>query len=384
MTHNNHAQRLEQARRIVVKIGSALLVDADTGKLNRTWLDALMDDIATMRARGQDVVIVSSGAIALGRHVLGLPAGSLKLEESQAAAAAGQIHLAHAFQASLAERNLSTAQVLVTLDDTEQRRRYLNARSTVTTLLKLGAVPVINENDTVATSEIRYGDNDRLAARVASMVSADCLVLLSDVDGLYSAPPGEAGAEHIAEVANITQEIEAMAGDAGSDLSRGGMKTKITAAKIATQSGCHMVIANGHALHPLQAITEGARCTWFEAHSDPVTERKRWIAATLQPAGTLIIDQGAATALTNGRSLLPAGVTSIQGIFQRGDAVLVKNQAGDEIARGLIAYENADACAIAGHNSSEIEALLGYRGRTEMIHRDDLVLNKTLEVEPKG
>ncbi|MEQ9145915.1 MAG: glutamate 5-kinase [Parvibaculaceae bacterium] len=378
------SSRLEQARRVVVKIGSALLVDNETGKLNRPWLDALMDDIAAMRKNGQDVVIVSSGAIALGRRALGLPAGSLKLEESQAAAAAGQIHLAHAFQAALAERNLSTAQVLVTLDDTEQRRRYLNARSTVTTLLKLGAVPVINENDTVATSEIRYGDNDRLAARVASMISADCLVLLSDIDGLYSAPPGEQGAHHIPEVAHITAEIEAMAGDAGSDLSRGGMKTKITAARIATQSGCHMVIASGHMHHPLRAINEGAKCTWFDAHSDPAAARKRWIAGALQPSGILTVDDGAAKALTEGRSLLPAGVSNVHGSFQRGDAVLVKNRAGEEIARGLSAYNSADAAAIAGHNSSEIEALLGYRGRTEMVHRDDLVLKKLQKTETAG
>jgi len=368
--------RLEHAHRIVVKIGSALLVDSQTGKLNRTWLDALMDDIAQMRARGQDVIIVSSGAIALGRRALKLAAGPLKLEESQAAAAAGQIHLAHAFQASLADRDLSTAQILLTLDDTEQRRRYLNARSTITTLLKLGAVPVINENDTIATSEIRYGDNDRLAARVASMMSADCLVLLSDIDGLYTAPPGDAGATHIPQVAHITDEIEAMAGDAGSDLSRGGMKTKITAARFATQAGCHMVIANGREHHALKAIAEGAKCTWFDAHSDPSTERKLWIAGSLQPSGSFIVDDGAAHALKTDRSLLPAGVTAVEGTFQRGDTVLVKDQAGIEIARGLTAYSNTDSQAIAGHNSSEIEALLGYRGRSELIHRDDLVLKK--------
>lgn len=373
----NANSRLEQAKRVVIKIGSALLVDSDTGKLDRTWLDALMDDVADMRTRGQDVVIVSSGAIALGRHVLKLPRGPLRLEESQAAAAAGQIHLAHAFQESLAHRNLSTAQVLVTLDDTEQRRRYLNARSTVNTLVRLGAVPVINENDTVATSEIRYGDNDRLAARVASMISADCLVLLSDIDGLYSAPPGTADAHHIPDVSFITPEIEAMAGDAASEFSRGGMKTKITAAKIATQSGCHMVIATGRVHRPLLAINQGARCTWFDAHSDPATARKRWIAGALQASGCIIVDNGAAKALKEGRSLLPAGVAAVTGTFQRGDAILIKDQEGQEVARGLTAYGSKDAGAIAGHNSSEIEALLGYRGRTEMVHRDDLVLKKT-------
>ncbi|MEQ9519579.1 MAG: glutamate 5-kinase [Parvibaculum sp.] len=371
------SSRLEQAKRVVIKIGSALLVDSETGRLDRTWLDALMDDVAQMRARGQDVVIVSSGAIALGRHVLKLPRGPLRLEESQAAAAAGQIHLAHAFQESLAQRNHSTAQVLVTLEDTEQRRRYLNARSTVNTLVRFGAIPVINENDTVATSEIRYGDNDRLAARVASMISADCLVLLSDIDGLYSAPPGEPGAQHIPEVAFITPEIEAMAGDAASEFSRGGMKTKITAAKIATQSGCHMVIATGRVKRPLSAINQGARCTWFDAHSDPATARKRWIAGALQASGSIIVDAGAAKALSEGRSLLPAGVMKVSGTFQRGDAILIKNEDGIEVARGLTAYGSREAGAIAGHNSSEIEALLGYSGRAEMVHRDDLVLKKT-------
>lgn len=373
----NANSRLALAKRVVIKIGSALLVDSETGKLDRSWLDALMDDVATMRARGQEIVIVSSGAIALGRHVLKLPRGPLRLEESQAAAAAGQIHLAHAFQESLAQRDLSTAQVLVTLEDTEQRRRYLNARSTVNTLVRLGAIPVINENDTVATSEIRYGDNDRLAARVASMISADCLVLLSDIDGLYSAPPSEPGAHHIPEVSFITPEIEAMAGDAASEFSRGGMKTKITAAKIATQSGCHMMIATGRVMHPLQAVEQGARCTWFDAHSDPATARKRWIAGALQASGAIIVDRGAAKALGEGRSLLPAGVVEVTGSFQRGDAILIKDEDGHEVARGLTAYGSADASTIRGHNSSEIENLLGYRGRAEMVHRDDLVLKKT-------
>lgn len=368
--------RLAQAKRVVIKIGSALLVDNETGSLNRTWLNALMDDIAAMRAKGQEVVIVSSGAIALGRRVLRLSAGPLKLEESQAAAAAGQVHLAHAFQEALAERGLSTAQILLTLDDTEQRRRYLNARSTISTLLRLGCVPVINENDTVATSEIRYGDNDRLAARVATMASADCLVLLSDVDGLYSAPPETPGARHIGQVSEITADIEAMAGDAGSELSRGGMKTKVAAARIATQGGCHMVIASGHDLYPLKAIAEGGKCTWFDAHSDPTTARKRWIAGALKPTGTLTIDAGAARALTQGRSLLPAGVSAVSGRFERGDAVTICNENSEEIAWGLSAYSDRDASRILGHNSSEIEAILGYRGRTEMVHRDDLVLKK--------
>lgn len=367
---------LENAQRVVVKIGSALLTDDETGKLNRTWLQALVEDVARMRARGQEVMIVSSGAISLGRRALKLAPGKLKLEESQAAAAVGQIGLAHAFQEILSAYGFSCAQVLLTLEDTEERRRYLNARSTIQTLLKLGAVPVINENDTVATTEIRYGDNDRLAARVASMVSADCLVLLSDVDGLYTAPPHLPGAKHLAEVAEITPEIEAMAGDAASIYSRGGMKTKLAAARIATEGGARMAIANGRALHPLKAVEEGARCTWFAAHSTPFAARKRWISGSLKSLGTITIDDGAVRALMGGRSLLPAGITSIEGDFGRGDAVTVRDGAGHEIARGLSAYASEDARAIMGHSSHETEELLGYSGRAEMIHRDDLVLKK--------
>ena len=369
-------ERLTKAHRLIVKIGSALLIDAATGRLDRPWLEALATDIAALRARGQEVLIVSSGAIALGREALGLGHGALKLEESQAAAAAGQINLAHAFQEILGQHGITVAQILLTLRDTEQRRNYLNARGTLNTLLKLKAVPVINENDTVATTEIRYGDNDRLAARVASMVSADCLVLLSDVDGLYTATPTKAGARHIPEVNAITPDIEAMAGDAASAVSRGGMKTKLKAARIATDAGCHMVIASGKMHHPLTAIMEGGRCTWFNAQGTPVAARKRWIGGTLQSLGALIIDAGAARALQEGRSLLPAGVTRIEGQFERGDAVSVKTADGNEIARGLSAYSSADAVRIKGHKSREIEHLLGYRGRTEMIHRDDLVLQK--------
>ena len=366
--------RLTDAHRVVVKIGSALLTDSETGKLNRTWLQALVEDVATMRARGQEMLIVSSGAIALGRRALKLAPGKLKLEESQAAAAIGQISLAHAFQEILSAYGLNCAQILLTLDDTEERRRYLNARSTVNTLLKLGAVPVINENDTVATTEIRYGDNDRLAARVASMISADCLVLLSDIDGLYTAPPSQAGATHLPEVTEITPEIEAMAGDAASETSRGGMKTKVAAARIAVESGCHMVIGNGRTPHPLRALEDGARCTWFTAHNSPVAARKRWISGGLKTLGTLTIDDGAVRALGQGRSLLPAGITAVTGTFDRGDAVSVLDAHGHEIARGLSAYSSDDAALLKGHNSSEIETLLGFSGRAEMIHRDDLVV----------
>lgn len=370
---------LRQARCVVVKIGSALLVDAETGRLNRQWLSGLVADLAGLRARGQDVMVVSSGSVALGRRLLKLEPGPLRLEESQAAAAAGQIHLARAYQEMLAEHDLACAQILLTLGDTEERRRYLNARSTLQTLLKLGAVPVVNENDTVATQEIRYGDNDRLAARVASMISADCLVLLSDVDGLYTAPPGTPGATHLATVERLTPEIEAMAGGAASETSRGGMKTKLMAARIAVDSGCDMLIASGRVERPLSALEQGARSTWFTAATTPVAARKRWISGSLKPLGRLTIDDGAVKALCDGRSLLPAGVTKVTGQFERGDPVTVVDGQGSEVARGLIAYASKHAGQIAGHKSREIENLLGYRGRAEMIHRDDLVLTRTTD-----
>jgi glutamate 5-kinase len=367
--------RLAAARRVVVKVGSALLVEKSTGSVNRVWLDSLADDIALLRGRGQEVVLVSSGAIALGRRELKLPAGRLRLEESQAAAAVGQIRLAHAWKEVLGQRGHTVAQVLLTLGDTEQRRRYLNARNTLETLLRLGAVPVINENDTVATAEIRYGDNDRLGARVAQMVSADCLVLLSDVDGLYSADPTrEPTAQFIAEVVRITPEIEAMAGGSSSDVGSGGMATKVAAARISVSAGCHLCIAAGRESHPLGRIESGARCTWFLAEASPVTARKQWIAGMLKPAGELTVDEGAARALLGGRSLLPAGVVGVNGRFDRGDAVVVRDPQGREIARGLSAYSSTDAERIRGRRSGELEALLGFRGRDEMIHRDDLVL----------
>jgi glutamate 5-kinase len=322
------------------------------------------------------VLVVSSGAIALGRSVLKLGRGSLKLEDSQAAAAVGQIALARTWSEALGRHGIGAGQILVTLGDTEERRRYLNARSTITKLLEWRAVPVINENDTVATTEIRYGDNDRLAARVATMVSADLLVLLSDVDGLYDAPPGAgAQANLIPLVERITPEIEGMAGTAGSELSRGGMQTKIEAAKIATTAGTHMIIASGHVEHPLRAISEGARCTWFLTPANPVTSRKKWIAGSLEPRGTLTIDAGAVAALRGGRSLLPAGVIRVDGRFSRGDAVIVRGPDGAEVGRGLIAYDADDAERIKGRSSADVLSILGFGGRTEMIHRDDLVMN---------
>ncbi|WP_075214109.1 glutamate 5-kinase [Mongoliimonas terrestris] len=362
-------------RRVVVKIGSALLVEGRSGVLKRAWMESIADDVARLAAGGADVLLVSSGAIAMGRGVLGLPKGKLKLEESQAAAAVGQIALARAWSEVLAARGLTAGQVLLTLGDTEERRRYLNARATIGTLLKMKAVPVINENDTVATTEIRYGDNDRLGARVAAMMGADLLVLLSDIDGLYTAPPAlDPEARHLPVVDRITPEIEAMAGAAGSELSRGGMKTKIEAGKIATVAGTRMIIASGKIDGPLSAVDGGGPHTLFLAEANPVTARKAWIAGHLEPRGTVAVDDGAVRALRSGKSLLPAGVTRITGRFERGDAVRVLDAAGLEIARGLVAYDAADAERIRGRNSSAIEEILGVPGRSEMIHRDDLVL----------
>jgi len=369
--------RLADFRRIVVKIGSSLLVDAGRGRLNEKWLASLATDIAALHADQRDILVVSSGAIALGRTVLKLGRGELALEDSQGAAAVGQIALARTWTEALSRHGITAGQVLVTLGDTEERRRYLNARSTIDRLLQWRAVPVINENDTVATNEIRYGDNDRLAARVATMVSADLLVLLSDVDGLYDAPPGgDASARHLPRVERITPEIEAMAGAAGSGLSRGGMQTKIEAGKIATAASTHMVIASGHLEHPLHAIENGARCTWFLTTGNPVTARKKWIAGSLEPKGTLTIDAGAVAALRRGNSLLPVGVVRIEGGFARGDAVIIRGPDGVEIGRGLCAYDAEDAQKIRGRSSADIDAILGFSGRAEMVHRDDLVVGR--------
>jgi glutamate 5-kinase len=376
---NDARQKWHSAKRVVIKIGSALLVERDTGRLRAAWLDSLADDIAVLKQAGKEVVLVSSGSIALGRQILKLPSGPLELEQSQAAASVGQISLAHAYQNVFQKRQLIMGQILLTLGDTEERRRYLNARNTVDTLLKHGVVPVVNENDTVATTEIRYGDNDRLSARVAGMISADCLVLLSDVDGLYTAPPGTSSdARRLDVVENITPEIEAMAGDVGSELSRGGMVTKIEAAKIARSAGTNMVIALGGELNPIAQLDKDGPCTWFVAPSDPVTARKRWIAGQLEPRGSVVVDLGAERALGVGKSLLPAGVTSVVGQFGRGDMVRILAKDSRELGRGLVAYNQEDAVRIIGRKSGDIADILGYRGRVELIHRDDLIFHRTV------
>ncbi|MFT8896455.1 MAG: glutamate 5-kinase [Acetobacter sp.] len=366
---------LAQARRVVVKIGSALLVDPELAAPREAWLASVADDIAALRASGTEVVLVSSGAIALARHALGMPHRALRLEEKQAAAAVGQIRLAQAWSSVLSERGLTAAQLLLTPDDTEDRRRYLNARATLDTLLSLGCVPVINENDTVATAEIRFGDNDRLAARVAQMIDADQLILLSDIDGLYTADPrNDPDAQHIPVVGAMTAEIDAMGGAPPPGYSSGGMRTKLVAAHIATDSGCAMAIALGKRPHPLAALRDGARCTWFLSGADSRSARKRWIAGGLTPMGDITIDDGAIRALVQGGSLLPAGVTMVEGEFSRGDLVRVVSKTGDELGRGLCAYKAEDARRIAGRRSEEFESVLGWQGHDELIHRDNLVL----------
>ena len=365
---------LADFRRIVVKVGSSLLVDSAAGRVHEDWLISLAGDIAGLHAERRDILVVSSGAIALGRAILKLPKGSLKLEDSQAAAAVGQIALARTWAEALGRHNIAAGQILLTLRDTEERRRYLNARSTIGKLLEWRSVPVINENDTVATNEIRYGDNDRLAARVATMVSADLLVLLSDIDGLYDVPPRPGvQANLIPLVERITPEIEAMAGASGSELSRGGMQTKIEAGKIATTGGIHMVIASGRVMHALRAIGHD-NCTWFLTPANPVTARKKWIAGSLEPKGTLTIDAGAVAALRRGNSLLPVGIIKVEGAFARGDAVIVRGPDGHEVGRGLVAYDAEDAERIRGKASADVLLILGIEGRAEMVHRDDLVL----------
>lgn len=370
--------QLRDARRIVAKIGSALIADGASGHVRAGWLAGIAEDIAELRGKGVEVIVVSSGAIALARRALGFHE-RLRLEEKQAAAAIGQIRLARAWSQALSAHGLNAAQLLLTLGDTEDRRRYLNARATLATLLRLGAVPVINENDSVATGEIRFGDNDRLAARVAAMMTADQLVLLSDVDGLYTGDPHrDATARHIPVVDVITPEITAMAGGASPGGAVGGMRTKLAAARIATQAGVAMVIALGTVPRPLASIAKGARCTWFLGAPDGVHARKRWIAGALAPLGVVDVDEGAVRALQSGGSLLPAGVVRVSGEFERGDPIIVRTPAGRAVAKGLSAYASGDARRIAGHHSAEIAHILGWQGRDELVHRDDLAL---LEVD---
>ena len=360
---------LTKAKRVVIKIGSILLVDPESGRVHDRWLRSLAEDVAQLRTRGQDVILVSSGAIALGRRHLGLRAGRLKLEESQAAAAIGQIHLAKAYQDALSTHDISVAQVLLTLDDTEQRRKYLNARSTINTLLRLGVAPVINENDTVATTEIRFGDNDRLAARVAAMIGADVCVLLSDVDGLYTADPTDnPDAIHIPEIKIVDDSVRSMAAAAKPGHGTGGMVTKLMAADICMSAGCHMAIARGTVNNPLSALENGARCTWFISAAEPRVARKTWIAGTLNPTGTVVIDGGAANALAEGKSLLPAGVADVKGNFERGDAIAISDNAGRILGKGLSAFSADDVRRIKGLRSDALEGVLGYQGRSEVVH----------------
>lgn len=370
-------------RRLTIKIGSATIVDSAAGKVRQDWLDALCADLAMLKARGVSLVVVSSGAVALGRGLLKLGATSLSLEQKQAAASAGQIALSQAWAESLARHHIVAGQILITPNITEERRYFLNARTTITTLLGLGAIPIINENDSVATAEIRYGDNDRLSARVATMIEADGLVLLSDIDGLYTAPPArDPAAKHISFVPAINAEIEAMAGGAASHLSRGGMTTKIEAGKIATLAGTAMIIARGTDLHPLRALTEGGIHTLFAPAETRAQARKRWIMGTLEPAGQIHVDAGAARALLAGKSLLHIGVTRLKGEFLRGDAVAILDPDGHEIARGLAGLGREDADAVKGKNSARVAELLGLGGRAELVHRDNMVVLLGLETKP--
>jgi len=372
---NRARDKLQTAQIIIIKVGSALLVDEQQNRINEEWLAGMAADIASLHAAGKSVVVVSSGAIALGRQGLGLRSTGLRLEEKQAAAATGQVILANAWMMALAKHNITTAQILLSPDDTETRRRHLNARATMKTLLELKSVPVVNENDTVTTAEIRYGDNDRLAARVAAMLSADILCLLSDVDGLYTENPAlNSAATHLAEIDALTPEVLKMAGSANATYASGGMVTKLKAARIATKAGCDMVICDGRPLGPLSKLRDGARSTLFHAGASPLTARKQWIAGALSPKGCLTVDAGALGALRKGRSLLPAGVVAVEGEFERGDLIAIHNQAGAVIGHGLSAYSAGDANIICGHKSREIETLLGYRGRDEIIHADNLVM----------
>jgi|TARA_B100001750_G_C15480800_1_gene585297 glutamate 5-kinase len=365
---------IKKAKRIVIKIGSSLLFDEKEGKFNYDWLRSLASDISRLRKEKKEVILVSSGAILSGKKQLDIKQKNIKLDMKQAISAIGQIHLMQAYQMELKKYKILTAQVLLTLDDTEQRRRSLNARNTIVNLLNIGAIPIVNENDTTTTTEIRYGDNDRLAARIAQISSADCLILLSNIDGLYKNDPSKnRNAKFIPKVEKINKEIEAMASNTVSAYGSGGMVTKISAAKTAMSSGCHMVISSGKIKNPIKAIINGSKCTWFIPSRNPLTARKQWIVGSMQPPGNIIVDKGAASAIQNKKSLLPAGITKVEGNFERGDSVIIKKIDGTEIARGLTNYSSKDAKLLVGKKSQEIKKILGYSGREELIHKDNLV-----------
>lgn len=368
-------KQLNSYKNIIIKIGSTLIVD-ESGSIREEWLNSLVQDIANLKKNSKNVIIVTSGAIALGKNILNLKKNEkLKLDMAQGAAAVGQIELISSIKKAFSEKNIKVAQLLLTIEDTERRRRYLNARNTISMLIDNGVIPIINENDTVATSEIRYGDNDRLAARVTTMTSSDCLIILSDVDGIYTLPPDHSNAVHIPEIKNITKEIQNMAKNTQNDYGSGGMVTKIEAARISMEGGANMIIADGKVHNPIKSITDGARISHFIAKTTPHLARKKWISGMLTPNGRIFIDQGAKTALINGNSLLPAGIISAEGNFERGDAVVICDDNNNEIARGLSAYSIRDTLNIKGKSTLEIENILGYRGRTALVHRDDLVIS---------
>ena len=370
---------IKSTRLVVIKIGSALIVDPATGKARADWMRGLAADVASLRAAGTQVVLISSGSIALGRQHLSLPAGAIKLPEKQAAAAIGQVELAQLWSNALQAHDMRTAQILLAPEDTETRRRHINARTTIQTLLELGFVPVANENDTVTTYEIRFGDNDRLAARVAGMISADLLILLSDVDGLYTKNPHQSeDAEHIPEITQIDEDIMALGGGANAEFASGGMATKLAAARIATEAGADMVICKGSASRPVTALLDGARYSLFHRRTSPKKARKNWIAGALDPKGQIVVDKGAQSALLKGKSLLPVGILRLSGQFDRGDLVQIINAEGIELGHGLAGYATAEAEKIKGQKSQVIETLLGYEGRAELIHADDLVLRGDL------
>ncbi len=366
--------RIENSKRIVIKVGSSLIISND-GNVRSQWLLSLAEDVKSLKRQGKEILLVTSGAVALGRGFMGYEGRSLDLEEKQAAAACGQAPLLAAWSSAFGA-DIKPALVLLTADDSTYRRRYLNARNTLDTLLsRHNVIPIINENDTVATAEIRFGDNDRLSARVAQMAGADMLILLSDIDGLYSADPRKnKHAVFIEEVKEITPEIEAMAGGIGSAVGSGGMVTKIAAAKIAVSAGCEMIIARGNDERPISKLMAGAKHTRFIANDNPLNARKKWISGDMHPAGRLTIDSGAAEALSGGKSLLSAGVKGMEGNFQRGDTLLIMDESGKIIGKGIVAYDREDAQKIIGKNSAEFENILGFKGRNVLIHRDDMAL----------